>query len=99
MHKDNQYGSMWLEEWRETCAVLEETCGYSQDPQMLLLVAFLAALALEHKGFAFGLITPGFITNIPCCFVYGSKGLSGRLEENREPLTLLSRNLQSMEKS
>lgn len=98
MRKDNQYGSMWLEERRETCAVLEETCGYSQDPQMLLLMAFLIALALEHKGFAFGLITPGFITNIPC-FVYGSNGLSGRLDENREPFTLLSRSLQSMEKS
>lgn len=85
MHKDNQYGSMWLEEWRETCAILEEACGYSQDPQMSLLVAFLIALASEHKGFAFGWITPGFITGIPCCFVYGSKGSSGRLDENREP--------------
>lgn len=44
---------MWLQEWRETCAVLEETCGFSQDPQMLLLVAFLIALASEHQGFAF----------------------------------------------
>lgn len=54
---------------------------------MLLLVGFLITLASELKGFAFGWITPGLITSIPCYFVYGSKGSSGRLDENREPLT------------